>query len=79
MHWQTNKIRRQFFLVLKYVFIEPESDHWLPLSVKTHCTDCCLVDLIDVTMAWEDANSKHVEVVTVADVSDEDRVGISLF
>ena len=29
-------------------------------------------------MACEDANSKLVEVVTVADVSDEDRVGNSL-
>ena len=31
-------------------------------------------DLIDVTLACEDATSKLVEVVTVADVSDEDRV-----
>ena len=28
----------------------------------------CLVNLIDVTLACEDANSKLVEVVTVADV-----------
>jgi len=35
--------------------------------------------LIDVTLACEDAYSKLVKVVTVADVSDEDRVGISLF
>ena len=34
-----------------------------------------LVYLIDVTLACEDANSKLVEVVTVADVDDEDRVG----
>ena len=32
-----------------------------------------------MTLACEDAYSKLVEVVTVADVSDEDRVGISLF
>ena len=36
-----------------------------------------LVDLIDVTLACEDANSKLVEVVTVADV-DEDHGGNSL-
>ena len=30
-----------------------------------------------MTLACEDANSKLVEVVTVADVSDEDRVGNS--
>ena len=32
-----------------------------------------------MALAYEDAYSKLVEVVTVADVSDEDRVGISLF
>ena len=41
-------------------------------------TNCCLVDLIDVTLVCEDANSKLVEVVTVANVDDEDRVGNSL-
>ena len=41
-------------------------------------TNCCLVDLIDVTLACEDANSKLVEVVTVADVDAEDHVGNSL-
>ena len=41
-------------------------------------TRLCLVDLIDVTLACEEANSKLVEVVTVADVDDEDRVGNSL-
>ena len=44
--------------------------HWL--------TDSCLVDFIDVTLACEDANSKLVEVVTVADVDSEDHVGNSL-
>ena len=32
------------------------------------------VNLIDVTLACEDANSKLAEVVTVADFSDEDHV-----
>ena len=31
-----------------------------------------------MTLACEDANSKLVEVVTIADVSDKDRVGICL-
>ena len=45
----------------------------------THClTNCRLVNLIDVTLACEDAYSKLVEVVTVAEVSDEDYVGNSL-
>ena len=46
--------------------------------VSNSLTDCCLVNLIVVTLACGDANSKLVEVVTVADVSDEDRVVNSL-
>ena len=37
----------------------------------------CLVDLIDVTLACEDANSK-LDVVTVVDVDAEKRVDSSL-
>ena len=40
-------------------------------------TDCCLVNLIDVTLVCEDANSKLVKVVVIANVDDEDRVGSS--
>ena len=60
------------------LIIGPESDHCLPLSLTDWLTDSCLVNLIDVTLACEDGNSKHVEVVTVVDVDDEDRVGNSL-
>ena len=52
----------------------PESDHWQPLSL----TDSRLADMIDVTLACEDANSKLVEAVSVADVDAEDHVGNSL-
>ena len=45
-------------------FIRPESDHWLSLSL-THC----LIDLIDVTLTIEDANSKLLDVVSVADIN----------
>ena len=38
-------------------------------------TNSCLVNLIDVTLAFEDANSKLADVVTVAD---EDLVGNNL-
>ena len=41
-------------------------------------TNSCLVDLIDVTMACEDTNSKLVDIVTVANVDDEDCIGNSL-
>ena len=44
-------------------------------SLPNSLTHCCLVNLIDVTLACEDANSKLVEVVTDVDVSDELRVG----
>ena len=48
--------------------------HWLTNSL----THSCLVNLIDVTLACEDANPKLVEIVTVADVDAEDHVGYSL-
>ena len=41
-------------------------------------TNSCLVNLIDVALACKDANSKLVEVVTVAHVDAEDHVGKSL-
>ena len=37
------------------------------------------MNLIDVTLACEDAYSKLVEVVTGADISDENRVGNNLY
>ena len=47
-------------------------------SLTDSLTHCCLVNLIDVTLACEDANSKLFDVATVADVDDEDRVDNSL-
>ena len=47
-------------------------------SLTDSLTICCLVILIDVGLACEDANSKLVEVVNVADVDAEDHVGNSL-
>ena len=60
------------------IFIGPESDHWQCLSLTHSLTHSCLVNLIDVALACEDANSKLVEVVTVAHVDAEDHVGNSL-
>ena len=48
--------------------------NWLTDSL----THSCLVNLIAVTLACKDANSKIVEVSTVADVDAEDHVGNSL-
>ena len=50
----------------------------LGMLVSDSLTDCRLVNLIDVTLACEDAYSKLVEVVTVAHVDAEDHVGNSL-
>ena len=47
-------------------------------SLTHSLTNSCLVNLIDVTLAYEDANSKLVKDVTVADVDAEDHVGNSL-
>ena len=38
-------------------------------TLVTHSlTNSCLVNLIEMTLVFEDANSKLVELVTVADV-----------
>ena len=47
-------------------------------SLTHSLTDCRLVNLIDVSLACEDGNSKLVVDVTVVDVDDEDCVGNSL-
>ena len=59
-------------------FIGPKSDHWQCLSVTDSLTNSCLVNLIDVTLACEDTISKLVDIVTVANVDDEDCIGNSL-
>ena len=41
-------------------------------------TNSCLVDLFEVTLACENPNSKLVDVITVANFDDVDRVGNSL-
>ena len=48
-------------------------------TLVTHSlTHSCLVNLINVTPVWEDANSNLVEVDTVAYVDAEDLVSNSL-
>ena len=48
------------------------------LSLTHSLTNCRLVNLIDVTLACEDDNSKLVQVVTVIEVDYEKRVDNSL-
>ena len=47
-------------------------------SPTNSLTNSCLVNLIGLTLACEDDNSKLVEVVNVAHVNDEKRVDNSL-
>ena len=47
-------------------------------SLTHSLTDCRLINLIAVTLACEDDNSKLVEIVTVTHVDDEKRVDNSL-
>ena len=47
-------------------------------SPTNSLTNSCLVNLIGLTLACEDINSKLVEVVNVAHVDDEKRVDNSL-
>ena len=47
-------------------------------SLTDSLPNSCLVNLIDVTLTCEDTNSKLVDIVTVADVDDEDCIGNSL-
>ena len=42
------------------------------MLVSNSLTHSCLVNLIDVTLACENGNSKLIEVVTVVNVDDED-------
>ena len=44
------------------------------MSVTHSLTDSRLVELTDVTLAFEDANSKLIDVVSVADVDAKERV-----
>ena len=52
--------------------------NWLTDWLTNWLTHFCLVNFIDLTLVCEDNYSKFVEVVTVADVDEKDRVGNSL-
>ena len=73
---QQNKVP---FLFTSLLFLsDPSPIIALATLVTYSLTNSCLVNLIDVTLACQDANSKLVEVVTVADVDAEKRVDDSL-
>ena len=62
------------------LFIKPESDHCFPghSPLIILLTQLCFLDLTDVTLAFEDANSKFPNDVSVADLDAEEGVGDSL-
>ena len=66
-------VERIFFIVIYFYRTRVRSlftlvTHSLTHSLTDSLTHCCLVNLIDVTLACKDANSILVEVITVADV-----------
>ena len=79
---------KYFFLVLQrqLIFIggncflsDPRSIISYPCHKQAHSLPhCCIVDLMDVSLACEDSNSKLVKVVTVAVVDAEKCVDDSL-
>ena len=46
--------------------------------VSDKLTDCCFLDLTDVTLAFQDSNSKFLLVVSFVDVDAEEHVDNSL-
>ena len=52
----------------KFLFYQTRVLSLLPFSLTDSPTNSCLVYLIDMTLACEDANSKLVDIVTVADI-----------
>ena len=48
------------------------------MLVSNSLPHSCLVNLIDVILACENGNSKLIEIVTVADIDDENCVNDSL-
>ena len=74
-----------YMKVVRNIFIWPESDHWQCLSLP-HSLPFCKLDWCDPGMwRWQlkicwscYCYEKVVEVVNVANVDDEDRVGNSL-
>ena len=59
-----------------FFFIGPKSDQLAALVTNSlySLTDCCLVDFTDVALAFEDANPKLLDVVSIADVVAKKRV-----
>ena len=84
LFWQNILERKRSFSQLQYFFViwvVKKRFHLISQLTRSlaHClSDCCLVDLIDVTMAFKDANSKLLDVVSVADVDAKERVDDSL-
>ena len=54
-------------MLVQVVFYRVQSLATIVTNSLTTNYDCYLVDLVDVTLSCEDANSKLVEVVTFAD------------
>ena len=70
---------KSLFCLHHYFFLSDPSPIIALATLVTHSlTNSCLVNLIDVTLVCQDANTKLVEVATVVDVDAEKRVDDSL-
>ena len=82
LHFQSATKDHGFITFITFLYFYRTRVRSLGMLVSDSLTDslthCRLVNLIDVTLACEDGNSKLVEVVTVVDVDDEKRVDNSL-
>ena len=82
-HWECLSLTDSLTDSLLFSKLEPDHCYRtkvrsLGMVVTNSLTHCRLVNLIDVTLACEDGNSKLVEVVTVVEVDDEKGVNNSL-
>ena len=63
--WPLTPRPPHFWRIMLAIFIGPEYVHWQCLSLTDSLTDSCLVNLINVSLACEDGNSKLVEVYSL--------------
>ena len=56
--------------LFRTIFIQPKFDHWPPLPLTDYLTHSCWVDLTDVTLAFEEAILKLLDVVSAERVDD---------
>jgi len=78
-HFHFSKRSEGIFYLTYCIFIGPNPIiGCLPLSLTKSLNNQCCLYLTDVPLAFEDANIKILDVVSVADIDAEERVEDSL-